>query len=186
MKITDRTKRKAAEQRLKRIESYYKHCYTGTVVYDKNFVKYIVALSKELNGEYYLLVQNIHGETLLKRLVYNGSVNIEGVSRQGRRYSENQTVFDNWFEQAKREINRYIRYTYNITDLGKEIDSKKLVLKKEFNDDYYFVFRLSDGRVLIYKLVWYDTVKPIPISGNEYNEKKTVFYEWKLEAKYKR
>ena len=186
MKITDKTKRKAADQRLKRIKAYYKHCYTGAVVYNKNFVKYIVALGKELNGEYYLLVQNIHGETLLKKLVYNGSVDIVGVSRQGRTYSLNQTVFDSWFKEAKRKINCYIRYTYNITDIGKEVDSKKLVLKKEFNDDYYFVFRLSDGRVLIYKLIWYDTVRPILISGNEYNENKTVFYEWKLEAKYKR
>lgn len=187
MKLTDRTKRKAAEQRLKRIKSYYKAYGRGDSIYDRKLVKHVILGKYQLGNEFYLIIQNMHGELLLQKLVYNGSVDIVNVSKTGRQYAKNKDTFDSWFEQSEDYINKQIRFYYGRILYGITFKEENyvLVLKKEYNNGYYFILRDKTRKHLIAKLswCWYTDVRVNIISAKEFKENKDVFDSWINEAR---
>lgn len=187
MKITDRTKRKAAEQRLKRIKSYYKAYGRGDSIYDRKLVKHVILGKYQLVDDFYLIIQNMHGELLLEKLVYNGSVDIVNVSRTGRQYEKNKDAFDSWFEQVQHYINKQIRFYYNRMTCGTRFKEENyiLVLKKEYDGKFYFILRDKTRKHLISKLswCWYTDVRVNIISAEEFKENKDIFDSWINEAR---
>lgn len=184
MKMSDRTKQKMAKQRMKKIKEYYKFYDSGDSLLNKKGEILVVLVKHEFEDECYFVVQNKSGELFLQKLVYNGSVGIVAVSKNGVKYAENKLVFDLWFREAQDKLNRWIRSYYNWTCVGKVISEKyTLVLKKEFNDKYYFVLRPVTGKYLVAKLIWYTDVKAIILSPKEFDENNMVFSSWINEAK---
>ena len=184
MKMSEKTKRKMAKQRLGKIKAYYKAYNSGDSLYNRKLEKLVVLVKHEFHDEYYFVVQNKSGELLLQKLVYNGSVSIVGVSKNGVKYDENKWIFDLWFSEAQDKLNRWIRSYYNWTYTGKVINKKyTLVLKKELGNKYYFVLRTETGKHLVAKLIWYTDVQVIVLSTKEFDENKSVFYAWLNEAK---
>lgn len=184
MKMSSKTKQKMAKQRLRKIKTYYKSYNSGDSLYSRKLEKLVVLVKRELHDEYYFVVQNKSGELLLQKLVYNGSVSIVGVSKNGVKYAENKWIFDLWFREAQDKLNRWIRSYYNWTSTGKVISKKyTLVLKKEFADKYYFVLRTEPGKLLVAKLIWYTDVQVIILSTKEFDDNKSVFYAWINEAR---
>lgn len=186
MKITDRTKRSAAKQRLKRIKADYKAYSFGDTIYNSKFEKYAVLLKKELNGQFYFIVQDQYGKVRLQKFVYSSSVKLVDVATDGRQYAQNRVVFDSWIREAKVECNWYIRSYYNRLSIGITLKEKNciLVLKKEYNDEYYFVLQRYDKKHLIAKLTSFGyKVRVNIISTKEFDENKSVFYAWINEAK---
>ena len=184
MKITDRTKQKMAKQRLKRVKEYY-NCYcTGDSLRDKKGKKYIVISKQCLKDDYYFIVQNEMGEMFLQKLVYSGSVTSIGVSKTGRRYAENRQIFDSWFKDAETKLNRWIRSYYNATSVGKVVNEQyRIVLKREFNNKYYFVLKHIFGQYFVAKLVWFEEIKVVILSPSEFEARKDLFKLWIREVK---
>ena len=187
MKITDRTKRKAAEQRLKRIKSYYKAYGRGDSIYDRKLVKNVILGKYQLGDEFYLIIQNMHGELLLQKLVYNGSIDTVNVSRTGRQYAKDKETFDSWFEQVEEYIYKQIRFYYNGMTCGTRFKEENyvLILKKGYKGKFYFVLRDKTRKHLIAKLSWswYTDVRVNIISATEFKENKDVFDSWINEAR---
>ena len=187
MKMSDKTKQKMTKQRLKRIKAYYKSYERGYSVFHKNRVKYLVLGKHELYDEYYFIVQDLFGRLLLQKLVYNGSVNMVGVSKEGRQYAKNKDIFDSWFKEVENYCNKWVRRYYNDIVIGARLKEANyiLVLKKEYNDNYYFVLRDHDRKYLVAKLVWswYIDIRVNVISTKEFDADKSVFYAWINEAK---
>ena len=189
MKITDKTKRKAAAQRLKRIKSYYRAYDRGDSIYDRKLAKHVILGKYQLDDEFYLIIQNMHGELLLQKLVYNGSVDVVNVSTTGRQYAKNKAIFDSWFEQVEEYIYKQIHFYYRRVTYGTRFKEKNYVLaiKKEYNGEFYFILRDQYRRYFVAKLSWswYTDVRVNIISTKEYNENKTVFNSWINEASLK-
>ena len=188
MKITDKTKRKAEKQRLKRIKAYYKAYSFGDTIYNSKLEKYIVILKKELDGQFYFIIQDQYGRILLQKFVYNGSVDIVNVSIDGRRYAQNRTIFDSWIKEAETKINRYVRDYYKWTKLGTVLDKVfneeyTLALKKEHEGKYYFVIKSNSGNYKVAKLVWFNQISVVVISTEQFNKNRRLFSSWINEAK---
>ena len=190
MKITDKTKQKMAKQRLRRIKSYYNAYDKGYDLYNDKFEKYVVTVKKELNGQYYLIVRNKFGALSLQKLVYNGWVRMVPVSREGRQYAENKSIFDSWFKEAQDEVNRRILSYYNFAprhvyiNSNKDINEKyKVVLKKQFNDNYYFVLQSESGKYIVTQIVLYEDFNVLVVTKKEFDKYKTIFVSWINEAR---
>ena len=183
MKMSDRTKQKMAKQREKRIKAFYNSYYSGDMLYVNKSDRYVVLAKKQLNEEYYFLVQNKPGELLLQKLVYSGSVRMVGVSKEGRQYARNKCIFDSWFKEAEYNLNRRLRSYYSGTSVGVVINQKyKIVLKREFGDKYYFVLRADSGKYLVAKLAWFEDISVVILSNKEFDKNKFVFSSWIKEA----
>lgn len=187
MEITDRTKRKAAAQRLKRVKAYYRAYGRGDSIYDRNLVRHVILGKYQLGDEFYLIIQDMYGELLLRKLVYNGSVDNVNVSKAGRQYAKNKDTFDSWFGQVEDYINKQIRFYYNGMTYGTRFKEKNyvLVLKKGYNGKFYFVLRDKNRKHLVAKLswCWYTDVRVNIISAKEFKENKDVFDSWINEAR---
>jgi len=150
-------------------------------------VRYVILGKYQLGDEFYFIIQDTHGELLLQKLVYNGSVDIVNVSKTGRQYAKNKDTFDSWFEQAEAYINKQIRFYYNRMTYGTRFKEENyiLVLKKGYHSKFYFVLRDRYRKYLVAKLSWswYTDVRINIISTKEFNENKSIFNSWITEAK---
>lgn len=186
----DKAKRKVANQRLKRIKAYYKAYGFGDTIYNSKLEKYMVLLKKELNGQFYFVVQDQYGKILLQKFVYSGNVKLVDVAIDGRQYAQNRVVFDSWIREAKMKCNRWVRSYYNELPIGATLKEENyvLVLKKEYNDNYYFVLWDRKGKHFIAKLdwSWYTNARVNIISTKEFDKAKSIFYAWINEAKSKK
>lgn len=172
------------KQRLKRVKSYYKFYGRGDVLYNGKLEKFVVLGKYQLDDQYYFIVIKANGELLLEKIVYNGSVDIVGVSKEGRQYLQNKNSFDYWFEEAKAKRDKWICTYYNWKEIGNTIKSNYiLALKKEYNGEYYFVLRNNLGKHIVAKLGWYTDIQVRQISAKEFDENKSMFYAWINEAK---
>ena len=177
-------------ERLRRIKSYYNAYDEGSDLYNDKFEKYVVTVKKELNGQYYLIVRNKSGVLSLQKLVYNGCVRMVPVSREGRQYAENKSIFESWFKEAQDKVNRKILRYYNFAPRHVYINSNndvnekyKVVLKKEFNDNYYFVLQSESGKYVVTQIILYEGVNVIEVTKKEFDKYKTIFVSWINEAR---
>lgn len=188
MKNMDKAKRKAAKQRLKRIKEYYKAYDFGDRLYNNKHEKHIVVLKKEYNGQFYFVVQDQFGYMSLQKFSDGIDVHLVNISRDGRQYAQNCTVFDSWFKEAETKINRYVKDYYFATKFGTQSDRflderYKLVLKKEYNGKYYFVLKSESGKYRVAKLVWFNGISTVVIPTGEFNSNIKLFSSWINEAK---
>lgn len=188
MKITDKTKRKAEKQRLKRIKEYYESYSFGDTIYNSKLEKYLVVLKKELDSQFYLVIQDRYGRMLLQKFVYNGSVSMINISSTGRQYNQNRNFFDSWLREAENKINMCIREYYDGIKLGtpsdKGLDEEYiLVMKKEYDGKYYFVIKSENGIYKVAKLVWFNHILIVVLSSVEFNKNRRLFSSWIDEAK---
>ena len=188
MKITDKTKRKAEKQRLKRIKAYYRVYDFGDVIYNTKGEKYILVLKKQLNEQFYFIVQDQYGNLLLQKFVYGESVHMVNVALDGRQYAQNSNIFDVWIKEAETILSKYTKGYYKRMKVGTVSDNNgtencKLVLKKEHQGKYYFVLKFDSCKYRVAKVVYFVEYNTVILSTAEFNRNRRLFASWIDEAK---
>jgi len=209
MKMNTATKKKMAAQRLKRIIAYYRAYDKGSSLYtyevEPTFKpkKYYVLSKHQLNDSHYFVLSDEQGKISIFKIVYNRCPEIMEVSKTSKKYIQNEDVFESWVEEEYNKRNRYIRNYYATFNQGKLWVKGKFVpdnivvrvaagknqigsleLKKEYNNNYYFVVGLEqekskDKVYIIAKIAWDDGyVRAIKLSDEEYKQNEEQFLAW--------
>lgn len=187
MSMDDKTSKRQARKRQQVIKQHYNAYSCGTTLYGNKLSKHILVLKKKLNKGRYFVIQNEYGVLSIHKIVYNEGAKLVNISKNDKQYADNRDVFDSWVQEAKENLNEKIRDYYDSVslDVESQIDGQKyrLVLKKEYKEDYYFVLKSCTGKYVVANLVWFETVRAVIGNEWDFGNNAPVFYKWLSEAK---
>lgn len=185
MKMNRQTKKKMANQRLKRIVAYYNAYYVGSTMYDydihnsRKLKNYYVLAKHQLDGSYYFVLSDEQGEIFIAKIIYDRCARIMRISETSKKYLQDKGIFDFWIEVEYSKRNRnideyYTEFNRNEVFVKDELTPNNLIvkhyanknnvgsleLKKEYKDNYYFIVALTkedsqDKKYIIAKIVWH-------------------------------
>lgn len=186
MTISEKRKKTAERQRIKRVEAYFKGF--DSVRINKKY--YAVLDRREINREYYFLLQGLNGNPFVAKLVYSSSVKAIRICSTSNCYKQNEEVFNEWIEQTRIKQKTEIQAYYERTKTGQvvvvrdkvnvdwESEFCKLVSKKKYKGKYYFIIVDKTGIYSIVKIVYYDFPKAMKVSAEEIEKNKEFFEPW--------
>lgn len=186
MTISEKRKRSAERQRKKRVEAYFKG-FDSVRINKKN---YAVLDRRQINGEYYFLLQGVTRNPFIAKLVYSSSIKAIRICSTSNCYKQNKEVFTEWIKQTRIKQKTEIQDYYERVKTGQvvvvrdkvnvdwESEFCKLVSKKKYKGKHYFIIVDKTGIYSIVKIVYYDFPKAIKVSAQELEKNKEFFEPW--------